>query len=173
VEEDCLLLGNIWSNNFSMSIFNNKKHFLHQYISYIESTGIDGKNGGFNQFLSELGISTIGTYWDFDHSVIDWNNTKNHHQFYFDYIDNNAEITNFLKNSDLSNSGFLFTWLDWNDPIIKIKTIDFIENWEAFYRASVEGMVLTTTDGKFYLEFTNDWKYHLNSNFEIKSNTSK
>jgi len=156
-----------------MGILTNKKHFLHEHLTFIESTGIDGKNGGFNKFLIDLGISNNENCWDIDHSTVDWNKTENHHQFFFDFADNESVIMDWLNKSDLSKSEFLYTWLDWDDPIIKIKTTDFINNWEEFYIASVEGMILTTTDGTKYMEFTDDWKYHLNSNFEIKPNTKK
>lgn len=151
-----------------MGIFTNKKHFLHEHLTFMESTEIDGKNAGQHKFLANLGISNHGSCWDIDHSTVDWDTTENHHQFFFDYVHNETEITEWLNKSELSKSEFLYTWLDWDDPIIKIKTIDFINNWEEFYIASVQGMVLATTDGKYYLEFTDDWKYHLNSNFEIK-----
>jgi hypothetical protein len=63
--------------------------------------------------------------------------------------------------------------LSWEDPIIKIKTKEFIENWEEVYNASIEGMILTTFDGKLVIEFTDDYKFNLNSNFEIKPNSKK
>ena len=156
-----------------MGVFTNKRHFLRKNLTFIESLGIEGKNGGFNRFLFDLGISNNGEHWKVDHSIIDWNRLENHYQFFFDFENNELKISNWLKNSQLAKYKFLYTWLDWNDPIIKIKTSDFIQNWNEFYIASIEGMVLTTTDGKKYMEFTDDWKYNLNSNFEIKTNTKK
>jgi hypothetical protein len=156
-----------------MRILTNKKHFLHEHLTFIESVGINGKDGGFNKFLTDLGISNKGENWEIDHSTIDWNKSENHYQFFFDYENNELEIMDWLKKSELSKSEFLYTWLDWNDPIVKVKTADFIQNWNEFYIASVEGMILTTIDGKNFMEFTDDWKYHLNSNFEIKPNTKK
>ena len=156
-----------------MGILNNKEHFLHEHLTFIESVGINGKDGGFNKFLTDLGISNKGENWEIDHSTVDWNKSENHYQFFFDYENNELEIMDWLKKSELSKSEFLYTWLDWNDPIVKVKTADFIHNWNEFYIASVEGMILTTIDGKNYMEFTDDWKYHLNSNFEIKPNTKK
>jgi hypothetical protein len=43
-----------------MGILTNKKHFLHEHLTFIESIGIDGKDGGFKKFLNELGISNNG-----------------------------------------------------------------------------------------------------------------
>ncbi len=156
-----------------MSILDNKKHFLHKHLTFIASIGIEGKNDGFYNWLAKLGICNSGGYWHIDHSTIDWNKIENHHQFFFDYENNEFEITELLRKSELSNYEFLYTWLDWDDPIIKIKTNDFIENWEEIYIASVEVMVLATQDGTKFLEFTDDWKYHINSNFEIKPQTKQ
>jgi hypothetical protein len=58
--------------------------------------------------------------------------------------------------------------------VIKIKTSDFIANWEEFNLATGgQGLILATEDGNLFLEFTDDWKYHLNSNFEIKPDTNR
>ena len=82
------------------------------------------------------------------------------------------EIEKWLKRSEIIKYTFLLTWLDWNDPVVRIATNDFINNWEDFYHAGGgEGLILLTEDGKLFLEFTDDWKYHLHSNFEIKPNT--
>ena len=157
-----------------MKFFNNNKHFLHQCLTFFESTGLEGKGGMFKKFLSDKRISVIGESWDIDHSTIDWNRIDSHFQFYFDYEGNEEEIKSWLRQSELKNYEFLFTWLTLDDPIIKIKATDFIEYWEEFNIASGwEGLILTTDDGKLFLEFTDNWKYHLNSNFEIKRGTEK
>ena len=155
-----------------MTFFRNKKHFLHQHLTFLESTGIDGKDGKFLNFLADKGISTKGAYWNVDHSTIDWNKVDAHFQCWFDYESGTEEIKRWLRLSELKNYEFLLTWLAWDDPIIKIKTADLIENWEEFNRANGgQGLVLVTEDGKLFLEFTDDWKHHLNSNFEIKAGT--
>ncbi|PZR23831.1 MAG: hypothetical protein DI539_02330 [Flavobacterium psychrophilum] len=152
-----------------MSIFYNKQHFLHKYVTYLESTEIKGSEH-FTQFISNFNISNLESYYNVDHSSIDWDKTQNSHQFFFDYT-GNEEIENWLRESDLKQHEYLYTWLNWDDPIIIIKTAEFIQNWKWFYIASVEGMVLITEDGSKFLEFTDDYKHHLNSNFEIKPNS--
>lgn len=151
-----------------MSVFTNKQHFLHGYVSFMESTGMQGKNHGFSRFLKDLRISCNGESWNKDHSQIDWNRLENHYQFFFDFEENDIQVQAWLNNSELINHEYLYTWLSWDDPIIKIKTSEFIKKWEWFYIASVEGMILITEDGTKFLEFTDDYKHHLNSNFEIK-----
>jgi len=157
-----------------MSILNNKKHFLHEHLTYIESIGKEGRNDGFSKFLEQLGIATGGNSWNDDHSTINWDLSEKHFQFFFDYENNEEQIKNWLKKSPISEYDTLLTWLSWKDPIIRIKTTEFIENWEEFNIARAwQGIIVTTEDGKFYLEFTDDWKFHLNSNFEIKPGTEK
>ena len=155
-----------------MEIFKSKNYFLKDFKE-IFSTGISGKEDGFEKFLRDKKINNSGENWDEDHSQINWKKIEKHYQFFFDYVDNEIEISDWLKESKLSQYEFVFTWLSWEDPIIKVKTTEFIENWNNVYMASVEGMVLTTSDGKLVLEFTDDYKYNLNSNFEIKPNSLK
>lgn len=157
-----------------MTFYNNKKHFLHERLTFLESIGREGKNGDFTDFLEELGIKTGGDNWNLDHSTIDWTALENHYQFFFDYEGNENEIKEWLTQSPISDYDTLLTWISWEDPIIRVKTKDFIENWEEFNLAGGwQGLILTTEDGKYFLEFTDDWKYHLNSNFEIKQATKK
>jgi hypothetical protein len=158
--------------NQIMEIFKSTNYFLKDFKE-IFSTGILGKEGGFEKFLNDKKINNSGENWDEDHSQVDWKKIEKHYQFFFDYVDNEIEISDWLKESKLSQYEFVFTWLSWEDPIIRVKTTEFIENWNNVYMASVEGMVLTTSDGKLVLEFTDDYKYNLNSNFEIKQNSLK
>jgi hypothetical protein len=157
-----------------MSILTNKKHFLHKHLTKIESLGRKGKNNEFVHFLKELGVKTGAENRNEDNSLVDWNKMDNHFQFFFDYEGNKNEITQWLKESVIGKYSTLLTWLSWEDPIIRVKTSEFIENWEKFNIATGwQGLVLITEDGKFVLEFTDDWKYNLNSNFEIKPGSKK
>ncbi len=155
-----------------MKIFETKNFFLKDFKE-IYSTKIEGKDSGFQNFLNNLKIKNSGENWNEDHSQVDWNVMENHYQFFFDYEDNEVEISDWLMKSELSKYEFVYTWLNFEDPIIMIKTSEFIKNWENVYMASIEGMILTTFDGKLVLEFTDDYKFNLNSNFEIKPNSKK
>ncbi|WP_405399170.1 hypothetical protein [Maribacter sp. Asnod2-G09] len=152
-----------------MTFFNNKKHFLHKHLTFLELYGEEEIKGGFTDLLNQLGIKTGGESWNIDHSTIDWTQIENHFQFFFDYDKNEKEIKSWLKKSPLSSYDTMLTWISFDDPIVRIKTSDFIENWEEFNIATGgQGLILTTEDGKYFLEFTDDWKFHLKSNFEIK-----
>jgi len=152
-----------------MKFFNNKKHFLHKHLSFLEAYSEEESIGGFTDLLNNLGIKTGGESWNLDHSTIDWSQIENHFQFFFNYARNEAEIRSWLVKSPLSNYKTLLTWLSFEDPIVRVKTTDFFDNWQEFNAAcGWQGLILTTEDGKYFLEFTDDWKFHLNSNFEIK-----
>lgn len=157
-----------------MSIIDNKEHFLREHLTFLESYGKEGKNGGFTQLLEHLGIKTGGQSWNEDHSTIDWTKADNHFQFFFDFENSQDRVREWLNNSVLRQNDTLLTWLSYEDPIIRIKTKDFIENWEEFnVAAGWDGLILTTEDGKYFMEFTDDWKYNLNSNFQIKPSSEK
>lgn len=155
-----------------MKIFETKNFFLKDFKE-IYSTKIEGKDCGFQNFLNNLKIKNSDENWNEDHSQVDWNVMENHYQFFFDYENNEVEISDWLMKSELSKYEFVYTWLNFEDPIIMIKTSEFIKNWENVYMASIEGMILTTFDGKLVLEFTDDFKFNLNSNFEIKPKSKK
>ena len=152
--------------------FNNKLHFLHKHLSFLEALEYDLKatdidTSLFSSFLHSSGINVANDHLNEDHSTINWHLVKPRYQFFFDY-EGNEEITEWLNNSKLKESEFLYTNISLDDRIIKIKTEDFILSWEWFYIAAVQGIILITEERSCFLEFTDDYKFHLNSNFEIK-----
>lgn len=148
-----------------MSIVKNKNHFLHGKFSLIEPMRYD--RGASFQFFKELGIDVAGDSWDDDHSTFNWRNITPHYQFVYNYEGNELQIIDWLKSSCIRDYAHAIIRLQ--DEIIKIKTEEFISYWYALVGATgFLGFELTTEDGKYFLEFTDDWKYHLNSNFQIK-----
>ena len=157
-----------------MSFYNNEKHFLHEYLTQVESLDMEGGNNGFESYLKNLGIQVDNSQWEIDHSIINWPNTENFHQFYFDFEGSEKEISNWLEESPISKYSNIITWLDYKDPIIRIQTSQFINHWEKLNVACAwSGLIATTEDGKCFLEFTDDWKCHLNSNFQIKPGSKR
>jgi hypothetical protein len=148
-------------------------NFFLKDIKEIYSTEIRGKYGVFENFLEKLKIKILNGHFRENTSQIDWKNIVNHHQISFYNQENQLEISNWLLNSDLKDYGFLYTWISWEDPIIMIKTSEFIKNWRNVYLASTDGLILTTYDGKFFIEFTHGDVKILNSNFQIKPNSYK
>jgi hypothetical protein len=155
-----------------MDILKTDNFFLKD-INEIYSTEIRGKYGVFENFLEKLKIKVLTGHFHENTSQIDWKNIVNHHKIGYYDQENHLEISNWLMNSVLLEYGFLYTWLSWEEPIIMIKTSEFIKNWHNVYLASTDGLILTTYDGKYYLEFTHGTAKILNSNFEIKPNLLK
>lgn len=147
-------------------MYNNPKHFLHEHLTFLESTGIDGKDKGFERYLESKGIQCTKN-WDSVRSVIDWTLIQNRFRFFYDYEDGEKEIQNWLANCKLKEFEFLYTWFDYNDPIVKVKTSDFIVHWEEFL-IGTEGLEFITENAELILEFTGSSNYDLWSNFEIK-----
>lgn len=144
-----------------------EKHFLNQTLSFIEVVEEEGKNNAFESFLKLNKVPMLN-------SEVNWSEVKPHFQFMFDYQKNEIEIKEWFKQSALCHHEFLITWLVWEDPIIKIKTVDFLDHWEALNVAAAwEGITLITEDSSLIIEFTDDHSYLLNSNFPIKPNSEK
>lgn len=155
-----------------MDIFINNNFFLKD-IKEIYSTEILGKYGVFENFLEKLKIKVSDQHYRESNSIIDWKNELNHFQINFNDQENFKEICDWLLNSELVDYGFLYTWIKWEDPIVMIKTSEFIKNWHNVYLASTDGLILTTYDGKFYLEFMQGDLKIINSNFQIMPNSKK
>ncbi|UKN00186.1 hypothetical protein K6119_10625 [Paracrocinitomix mangrovi] len=151
-------------------MYNNPKHFLHEHLTFLESTGIEGKNSGFENFFAKKGVQ-YNKNWDQERTILDWNGIKKF-QFFYDYEGEENVIREWLRNSELKNFEHLYTWFDYNDPIVKIKTSDLIEYWEEFTIASVEGLAFVSENGEIFLEFTQSPHYFCISNFEIKSGSA-
>jgi hypothetical protein len=146
----------------------NPQNILLDNFTSIVSLEISGKENGFAKYLSEKQIPVSNEYWAFDHSFVNWKSVNPFFQFNYDSI-SEAQLIEWLSKSRLIEHDHIFTWLDYNDSIIQISTSEFIDNWRALLIYSGwEGMVLTTEKGELFLEFTDDWKTHLNSNFAIK-----
>jgi len=147
-----------------MSFYNNNKHFLHQHLTFLESIDYDK---GFENFLLGLGIPATSANYMQNKTVIDWTKVADQHKFYYDYEGCEEEVKNWLKRSILSSYEFLYTHLSFADPIIKIKTSDFIDKWEEFNLATGwDGLILTTAKGELFLEFAESPR-DLYSNFII------
>lgn len=151
-----------------MSFYNNKEHFLHTHLTFLESSGIQGENDGFENFLLERNIPATGANYMINKTCLDWTKVNPHYKFFYDYEGGEKEIRDWLNKSELSKHKYLFTYLSYGDPVIKVKTSDFINNWEEFNLATGwDGLILTTEKGDFFLEFAESPR-DLHSNFKIK-----
>jgi len=103
---------------------------------------------------------------------VDWDKL-NGYSFYYDYVGND-EIGDLLKRSQLCNPDHaIILELNPGNPIISIDSFLFAELWEDIINENSFGISGLTTDGRWLFEFTDDSKYLLYSNFEIKGNTPR
>lgn len=101
-------------------MYNNPKHFLHKYLNFLESTGIEGKDNGFEKFFENKGVK-FNKNWVNGTTVIDWSLIEPKFKFFYDFEGGENEIQNWLTKSKLTEFEFVYTWFDYNDPIVKIK----------------------------------------------------
>jgi hypothetical protein len=116
----------------------------------------------------------IGERTPFKINLIDAETVLNWHQqesysFFYDFEGCEYIIEAYLKESSLINSQNLFIEMPADIPVIKVNTLYFISNWYDFIKANNEmGTLISSEDFKYVLEFTDDAKYLLYSNFKIQ-----
>lgn len=114
--------------------------------------------------LAELSIplKELGTF-------IDWGLINPKYNFYYDYEGNEEEVGCWLKNSSINNYEKIYLDIGCNEPLIEINTDVFINKWDDFVASNgYSGIFVFTSDGRFFMEFTDDAEYQLYSNFLIK-----
>jgi hypothetical protein len=100
--------------------------------------------------------------------LIDWTVIDPHYSFFFDYEGCEFDITTKMRNSELHLTDSLFVETTSSNNIIKVPTEIFILNWYDFIIANQGfGSIVVSTDFKYCMEFTDDFKYFLFSNFKI------
>jgi len=102
-------------------------------------------------------------------SLFDWKSIQPSYNFFFDFENNNNRIKMALEKSPLNSVGFVYIDTLSNVPIIKTTRQYFIDNWFDFIDANTgQGSFCITSDLKLLMEFTDDRKYHLFSNFNLQ-----
>ncbi|MGQ2985566.1 hypothetical protein [Flavobacterium sp.] len=98
-------------------------------------------------------------------SRIGWDLMSPKYEFCFDYDNIESKVTNKLKMSQLTQHEFVIVTYGWKEPIIKLKTDIFIENWSDIFSSTKYESIITSFDCKLIMEVTRD--YILHSNFKI------
>lgn len=98
----------------------------------------------------------------------DWFEINPSFGFFYDFENNESAIKKRLEQSKLIDSTYIYIETLSNIPIIKTKIEYFIRNWFDFVNANAGmGSFCITDDYKLLMEFTDDCKYFLFSNFPI------
>lgn len=99
-------------------------------------------------------------------SWIDWNRHPGTHSFYYDFEDNEDVVRNWLRNSKLKEYPSVVMEFGNLSPISEIPLDIFIDYWYELVIISGYESVITTGDGKLFMEFIK-FGYTLKSNFLI------
>lgn len=104
-------------------------------------------------------------------TFVDWGLVEPKYNFFYDYDNNEDEISNFLGKSLINNYEKIYLDIGCKEPLIEINTDTFINKWEDFVASNgYSGIFAFTDDGRYFMEFTDDAEYQLYSNFRIKGN---
>jgi|GEM_PF-1779894 len=110
--------------------------------------------------LADDTASTIG-----DYTIIDWDQMTEHYHFYFDRIKDEDFIRRSMSNSKLGKYKHLIITYGYNEPAVKVRLSDFLDDWEGFVRSTLWESTMFTDDYKLIMEVSK--KYYLHSNFKI------
>ena len=99
-------------------------------------------------------------------SVFDWKAIIPHYSLFFNFEGNDVSLPRLFNESRLIEHSYLLVETKSDLPIIKVGIKYFIENCVEFIDANMGmGSIMVSDDYELLLEFTEDWKYTLFSNF--------
>lgn len=102
-----------------------------------------------------------------DETVINWNLIKDKNTIFYNYEECESDITKRLFNSPIAKDNEVVIEFGFDEPVIKVKTKIFIENWYDFLGASgYIGITIVGSTGEYFIEFTNK-EHFLLSNFHL------
>lgn len=140
-----------------------------EIIDKIEIIGDNYKNKFEREKRTELGLpEKINDIYSYDRTTIEWMKMPVCYRFFLDGYDEEY-IKQAFMNSELSKYNKIIVVYGW-DPVVKIPTSAFIEDWENFVISMRWSGVIYSEDYKLIMEFSQN-NYYLNSNFEILKNS--
>lgn len=102
-------------------------------------------------------------------SVFDWDKIIPHYKFFYDFENNDVVLPELFAKSKLATAEYLLVETSADLPIIKIRTNYFIENCMDFIDVNLGmGSTIVSSDYQFLIEFTDDRKFMLFSNFLVQ-----
>ncbi|NET28619.1 hypothetical protein [Okeania sp. SIO1I7] len=142
-----------------------KNWYLNQVRKHIEITSIEFPDG-FTAFLDskKIPINKNIKY----KRLIDWKKVNKCHQINYENHMIENQIRDDLKISDLYLHEQVYMDFGYENPVVKIPTAFFVENWFEFVSSTnFLGSVVIVEDGSLFMEFTDDSDFLLISNFLI------
>lgn len=152
-----------------MNLASIKNWKLKELKDYIEIIAIDSVNER-DSILErlKLPLSEYLTGMNRSETLIDWRKMNDSHRFYFDYENSEKEIIKWLNKSKISKSKKVIITYGWNEPMIKISTKLFIQEWEDLFQSVKYETIIFSEDYNQIIEVSRD--YYLHSNFKICDN---
>lgn len=137
-----------------------KKH--RQYIKFTDFSYEEFRKKIFNETLFKPNMKN-------EETIFNWNEIMPNYSFFFDFEGKEKEIAEQMRNSQLIIYPKVYIETSANTPVIEVDTAYYINNWNDFERAnSGMGIFVVTKGFELLMEFTDDAKYLLFSNFKIK-----
>jgi hypothetical protein len=100
---------------------------------------------------------------------INWLKFPQYYKFFFDKEGWENRIQEWFKTSKLSEVEKILITYGWEEPMIKVPTKLFLEDWEGFLRSTLWETIIFSEDFSLIMEVSRD--YYLHSNFEIMPNS--
>lgn len=100
-------------------------------------------------------------------TYIDWDSIPKHYTFFFDYEGWEERVKIWLENSLIGKQPKLIITYGNSEPVVKIPTSFFLEDWEGFFASTKWQTLIFSEDFKLIMEVSRD--YYLHSNFIIKN----
>jgi len=122
-----------------------------------------------NELLDELNLPQSSSLKGLNRAetYIDWSKMSVYHKFFFDKEGFEDRVKEWFNKSELANTKNLIIAYGWKEPMVKVPTKLFIEDWEGFIRSTFWETIIFSEDYKLIMEVSRD--YNLHSNFKIKN----
>lgn len=120
-----------------------------------------------NSLLKELGLPKMENpnVVDRSETIINWLQMPQYFKFFFDKEGWEERIQRCFQKSKLSEVERILITYGWKEPMIKVPTSLFFNDWEGFVRSTIWETIIFSEDYNLIMEVTSD--YFLHSNFEI------
>lgn len=122
-----------------------------------------------NKLLQQLNLPKCGENSGLyrEDTSIDWSKMPESYKFFFDKEGWEERIKKWFEKSKLGSTQNLLITYGWKEPMVKVPTKLFFEDWEGFIRSTLWETIIFSEDYKLIMEVSRD--YYLHSNFKIEN----
>lgn len=146
----------------SAEIKNWKLKEVANYVEIVASDSIQYRD----ELLAILQLPQTGAGMYKSDTCIDWMGMSEYYKFFFDIEGWEERIKGYFERSALSKTEKLIVTYGWKEPMVKIPTQLFLDDWGGFIASTVWETIIFSEDYRLIMEVSRD--YYLHSNFKIK-----